>query len=113
MVKLHKPNFNGKQALTEIAERGVQRRIVWFDIPSGAVAKTGDSVLVANKKVGQVTSGSYSPERKRGTAMGYVSPEHTIPGLSVTIESEGKQHDARLSIMPHYDPGDAITRTTP
>ncbi len=113
VVKLHKPDFNGKQALMEIAERGVRRRIVWFDIPSGAVARTGDSILVANKNVGQVTSGSYSPGRKRGTAMGYVNPEHTIPGLTVTIESEGKHHDARLSVMPLYDPGDTITRAVP
>lgn len=112
VVKFKKSNFNGKKALAEVASRGVSRRIVWLDIPSDVVVKTGDSILAAKKKVGQVTSGSYSPTRKRGTAVGYVNPEHTIPGLICTIESDGKHHDAKLSVMPLYDPGDIRTRAT-
>jgi len=110
VVKRNKSDFNGKKALADVAANGVRRRIVWFDIPSGTVVKTGDAILVANKKVGQVTSGSFSPTRKRGTAVGYVHPEHTIPGLICSIESEGGRHDAKLSVMPLYDPGDVRTR---
>ena len=109
-VKLSKPEFNGKQALTQIAKHGVRRRIVWFDIPSGAVTKTGDPIYIGDKKIGQVTSGSYSPTRKRGTAMGYVTPKHAIPALTAIIESGGTRHDAILSVMPLYDPGNCRTR---
>ena len=42
--------------------------------------------------------------------MGYVSPEYTIPGLVFAIECEGKRHDAKLSVMPLYDPGDTRMR---
>ena len=70
----------------------------------------GDLILIGTKKVGEVTSGSHSPTRGRGTAMGYVKPEHTIPGLVFAIECEGKRHDAKLSVMPLYDPGDSRTR---
>jgi aminomethyltransferase len=111
-VKLDKAEFNGKQALAEIAQRGVKRRIVWLDLPSGAVTKTGDTIYIRDKKIGRVTSGSYSPTRKRGTAMGYIMSEHTIPGVGVTIENEGKHHDATLSVMPLYDPGNCRTRSS-
>jgi aminomethyltransferase len=110
-VKFGKDIFNGKQALTQIAQHGVRRHIVWLDLPSGWLAKAGDLIYIGEKKVGQVTSGSYSPTRKRGTAMGYVTPEHAIPGIMVTIESGGNIYDATLSVMPPYDPGNFRTRT--
>jgi aminomethyltransferase len=110
-VKFGKPDFIGKEALAQIARRGVTRRMVWFDVASGIVAKTGSPVLIGDKEVGRVTSGSFSPTRKRGTAMGYVSPEHAIPGVVVALDNEGKRQDATLSVMPLYDPGDTRTRT--
>jgi len=111
-VKLGKDAFNGKQALQEIARRGVRRHIVWLDLPSGWVTKPGDPIYIGDKKVGQVTSGSYSHTRKRGTAMGHVTPEHAIPGIVVSIESGGNRYDATLSVMPPYDPGNWRTRTS-
>jgi len=110
-VKLDKPDFNGKAALTRIAREGLKRSMVWFDIPSDHVAHTGDPVLFDDQQIGQVTSGSYSPSRQRGTAMAYVAAGHAIPGLTYTIETDGVRHDATLSLMPLYDPSDTATRT--
>jgi aminomethyltransferase len=109
-VKFDKSQFNGKDALLRIAETGVARRMVWFDLPSGVAPKTGDPIYVANRQIGRVTSGSYSPTRKRGTAMGYVEPSHAIPGIKLKIETNDTQEDATLSVMPLYDPGDWRTR---
>jgi aminomethyltransferase len=111
-VRFDKERFNGKPALTEIVQRGVNRRMVWLDIPSGAVAEKGDSILFGDKEVGRVTSGSFSPTRRRGTAMGYVTPAQAIPGLMCSIEVQGKREDARLSVMPLFDPGDTRTRAS-
>ena len=111
-VKLGKVGFNGQKALAKIAQHGVKRRIVWLDLPSGVVAKTGDPICIQDKEIGRVTSGSYSPTRRRGTAMGYISPEHTMPGVSMTIQNDGKSHDAILSVMPLYDPGNWRTRSS-
>jgi aminomethyltransferase len=86
--------------------------MVWLDLPSGSEPKPGDRILIGGKKVGRVTSGSYSPSRRHGTAMGYVAPEHAISGLVATIESDGNRHDAILSLMPLYDPGNWRTRST-
>jgi aminomethyltransferase len=109
-VKFNKPDFIGKDALSRIAEAGVDRQMVWFDLPSKAVPKTGDPIYIAKKRIGRVTSGSYSPTRERGTAMGYVEPTHAISGMKLKIETSGNHHDATLSVMPLYDPGNTRTR---
>jgi aminomethyltransferase len=111
-VKLNKPDFIGKDALSRIAENGVSRQMVWFDLPSKAVPKSGDPIYIANRKIGRVTSGSYSPTRERGTAMGYVEPAHAISGVKLKIDISGNQHEATLSLMPLYDPGNWRTRKT-
>lgn len=109
-VKLSKPGFIGRDALEKIATDGVRRRMVWLDIDSEKVLNTGDTIQVGSKIIGQVTSGSFSPTRARGTAMGYVNPGHAIPGLSVGVQSGGTPFSATLSVMPLYDPGDTRSR---
>lgn len=111
-VKLGKEDFIGKAALQRIAREGVTRRMVWLDIPSGEVAETGDKVVVGDREIGQVTSGSFSPTRKRGTAMAYVNPAHAVPSLDVSVAlGNGKRANAKLSVMPLYDPGDTRTKS--
>jgi aminomethyltransferase len=111
-VKLRKEDFIGKAALQRIAREGVTRRMVWLDIPSGDVAETGDKIVVGDREVGLVTSGSFSPTRKRGTAMAYVDPAHAIPSLDVVVLlRSGNRADAKLSVMPLYDPGDTRTKS--
>ncbi len=109
-VKFGKAGFNGKEALERILGDGVKRRMVWFNIPSGTLVQTGDAVFIGDRQIGSVTSGSYSPTRKSGTAMGYINPEHAIPGAVFAIENQGVRHAASLSVMPLYDPGDMRTR---
>jgi len=111
-VKFGKDNFIGKAALQRIARNGVTRRMVWLDVPSGDVAETGDRIFVGDREIGAVTSGSFSPTRKRGTAMAYVDPAHAVPSLDVLIAlANGNQADAKVSVMPLYDPGDTRTKS--
>ncbi len=109
LVQLTKKDFNGKQALQEILEQGISRTMVWFRIPDGTVAENGDGIFLGDKKIGQVTSGSFSPTFKRGTAMGYVQPQYAIQGAKYTIKTSGKSAIAILSSMPLYDPGNTKT----
>jgi aminomethyltransferase len=108
-VKFGKKDFNGKQALREIVRQGVKRRLVWFSLAGGEIAKTGDKIFSGDKEIGNATSGSYSPTFKAGTAMGYVAPQYAIPGVAFEIEIDGKRRRAKLSVMPPYDPGNWLT----
>ena len=109
-VKFHKSSFNGKQALEAIMRRGVNRKLVWFKLNDNAVASKRDGICWRDNKVGEVTSGSFSPTFNRGIAMGYVNPQHSLQGVGVEIETGGARHAATLSNWPPYDPGDALTK---
>jgi len=110
VVVFGKGEFNGGAALAAIRKSGVGRTMVWMKLEGTDVVNTGDPILVDSVKIGQVTSGSYSPTQKRGVAMGYVEPAHAIPGIGVEIESAGANVPASISVMPLYDPGDVRTR---
>jgi aminomethyltransferase len=105
-VKFGKSDFNGKATLLSILRQGVKRRMVWFKLADKGVVNKGDTVLNEGRQIGEVTSGSYSPTMDQGVAMAYVAPEFVIPGVSFWIRSGGIDHQARLSVMPLYDPAD-------
>ena len=54
------------------------------------------------RKVGEVTSGSYSPTLGKAIAMGYVAPEFTQPGLELQIDIRGHVEPARVVELPFY-----------
>lgn len=110
-VKFDKEDFNGKGALSAIARTGIKRKLVWFKLRGREVASKGNSILNGLDKIGEVTSGSYSPTSNTGTAMGYVLPQFAIQGIDFVIDIEGKPCKATLSTMPLYDPGDVRTKT--
>lgn len=109
-VKFGKDDFSGKQALAEILSRGVKRRLVWLKLTDSVVAGKGDAVLNGARQIGEVTSGSYSPTLDRGVAMAYVPPEFAIPGVELAVRIAEQEHAAVLSVMPLYDPGDALSK---
>lgn len=106
VVNLKKESFNGKDALVEILKKGIDEQLVWFNLSGGEVPETGDGVFFQDKKIGVVTSGSYSYTSKAGTAMAYVNKKYAIAYAPYQIEIDGKRCDARLSIIPLYDPTD-------
>ena len=61
-VKLNKPDFIGKNALTEQKEKGVPRRVVHFKLEGRRIAREGTLVTdEAGEPVGKVLSGTLSP----------------------------------------------------
>lgn len=108
-VNSRKSEFIGKKALLSIATQGVNRRLVWFKVPSGEVMSRGDSVFIGKMRIGEITCGSFSPTFNRGTAMGFVFPEYVIPGVELEIENQSKRIHAILSEKPLYDPGNTRT----
>ena len=72
---------------------------------------TGDAVIAGGKEIGRVTSGSYSPDRKKGTAMAYVAPEYAISGVCYDLKDKAAIHSAKLSLVPLFDPCKVRSRT--
>jgi aminomethyltransferase len=61
-VKLNKPDFIGKNALTEQKENGIPRRVLHFKLEGRRIAREGTPVRdTSGAEVGQVLSGTLSP----------------------------------------------------
>jgi aminomethyltransferase len=110
-VDFNKHDFCGKAALEKIRDQGINRTLVWFDVPDGTVMSTGDAVIAGGKEIGRVTSGSYSPGRKKGTAIAYVLSEYAISGVCYDLKDKAASHSAKLSLVPLFDPCKVRSRT--
>jgi aminomethyltransferase len=102
VVKLAKGAFAGSTALTEISERGVQRRLVAFELTAGGVPRQGYPVLDGASAVGQVTSGNVSPSLGTPIGMAYVPARLAEPGSEIAVEIRGKAVPARVTTLPFY-----------
>ena len=70
----------------------------------GGIPRPKHEVFKNMKRIGYVTSGTFSPLLKRGIAMAYVQTEHTIQGETVNVKVRNKQAKAEIVKFPFYDP---------
>ncbi len=102
-VKLNHHKFIGRGALIEQSDKGVERIRVGFELFERGIPRTGMDVLKYGKKIGEVTSGTYSPLLKRGIGMAYVHPEEALIGSDNTINIRGNLVKAKIVMMPFYN----------
>jgi aminomethyltransferase len=100
VVNLAKPGFVGKDALTRLKQQGPSRRLVGLRVAPGGVPRPDFPILDNGRRVGQITSGTFSPTLKQNIAMGYVPVELSQPGQALTIELRGKPADAEVVPLP-------------
>ncbi|KPL13642.1 glycine cleavage system protein T [candidate division WOR_3 bacterium SM1_77] len=85
IVKLDKEEFIGKDVLSEIRKRGVQRKLVGFETLSKGIPRHHQEIHAGDEKVGLVTSGTFAPSLKKGIGMGYVSVAHAAVGNRLKV----------------------------
>lgn len=102
-VKLQKPDFLGKSALVAIAEEGLTRTLVGFEMVGRGVARSGyplrDSL---GAPIGHCTSGSPSPTLGKAIGLGYVPLEFAEPGAEFEVDCRGKYVAAVVVKTPFY-----------
>lgn len=84
----HDRDFIGMTALTSQKHQGVQQKLVGLTLEEPGVMRTGQTVLLDDKPMGLITSGTYSPTLKRSIALARVSKEI---GNNACVEIRGKQ----------------------
>ncbi|EFN57185.1 hypothetical protein CHLNCDRAFT_30552 [Chlorella variabilis] len=99
-------DFLGGQVIKQQLADGVSVRRVGF-VSSGAPARQHSEVLTTDgKKVGEITSGAFSPCLKKNIAMGYVDKSMAKAGTELKVNVRGKLNDATVTKMPfvptHY-----------
>ena len=106
-VKLDKGEFVGREALSAQKERGVERKLIGFEMADRAIPRHGYPLHTGDRRVGQVTSGTFGPWVNKSIGMGYVARPYALPGTAIEVEVRGKRARAAVVKLPFY------RRTTP
>lgn len=95
-VKLDKGDFIGRKKLIDIKENCCQRKLTPFIIKGRGVARHGHEVYFGEEKIGEVTSGSYSPSLEEGIGLAYLKSEHTEVGSEIEIKVRNRKIKAEV-----------------
>jgi aminomethyltransferase len=102
IVGWQKPAFIGRDRLLEQKERGVERKLVGFEMTDPGIARPGYPVAGGGRRVGVVTSGTQTPFLKKAIGMAYVPEDLTAPGTALDIDIRGRVARARVVTLPFY-----------
>jgi len=102
ICKLDKGDFIGRESLLNQKETGVSRRLVGFEVTERGIARDHQDVVVNDKVVGQVTSGSPAPFLKKNIGFAYVPIELATAGQQIKIDVRGRLVDAQVVKTPFY-----------
>lgn len=102
-------DFLGGEVIKKQLADGVAIRRVGL-VSSGAPARQHSEILTPDgTRVGEVSSGAFSPNLGKNVAMGYVDKAHAKAGTPLKVVVRGKQNDATVTKMPfvptHYFKG--------
>ncbi|MEM2136862.1 MAG: glycine cleavage system aminomethyltransferase GcvT [Candidatus Methanomethylicia archaeon] len=102
-VKMDKEKFIGKEALQKQLQEGLKRVRVGLTMMEMGIPRPHYEIWCENEKIGEVTSGTYSPLLKNGIAMGYVKPQYDNIGREVEITIRERRVKAKIVAWPFYD----------
>ena len=104
ITDLSKGEFIGKD---KISSKKISQStcLIYFIMVEKSIARPGCDIIVNEKVVGRVTSGSISPSLNEGIGIGYLNKEYSQKGSSVLIRIRKKMKKAQIVKAPFYDKG--------
>jgi len=102
IVKLDKGNFTGKEPTLKFKQQGIRRKLVAFEHLDRAFPRQHYEIQKDGKKIGEVTSGTFSPSLDKGIGLGYVPVEFSEIGTEWDIIIRGKGNKAAVVKPPFY-----------
>lgn len=94
--------FIGREAVMRRADEGPRTRLIGFRIEGRQSARADHAVLVNNRHVGHVTSGSFSPTLHCVIGFAYIEPAAAVVGRHVQINTGRALLEAELVATPFY-----------
>ena len=106
LVHLEMPKpFIGRTPLERQSAEGVARRLVGLKLEGRAIARHGYPVLHDGERVGEITSGSWSPTLGEAIALAYVPAALARLGTALTVQIRGREEPAVVVRRPFYRRG--------
>lgn len=100
-VKMDKEDFIGKPAL--LAKATTTRKRVGIELTERGIAREHIEIFSkAGKKIGETTSGTYSPYIEKAIAMALVEKEFSEIGTEIDLIIRNKKVSAKIVKMPFY-----------
>jgi aminomethyltransferase len=102
VVKLQKECFSGLEALREEEKNGSARTLVGLELAGRSIARQGFAVIKGDRRVGNVTSGTFSPTLQKSLCMAYIERSAAASGEVFHLEIRDKLVPAKLTQLPFY-----------
>ena len=83
-------------------DQGLARKIVGIEMLEKSVPRQGYPIFADGERIGEVTSGTFSPTLERMIAIAYVRVDHATEGNQLAVEIRGHQYCAQITPMPFY-----------
>ncbi|MGJ3250747.1 MAG: 2Fe-2S iron-sulfur cluster-binding protein [Elainellaceae cyanobacterium] len=105
-IKDGKDDFIGKAFLQNFKERGIENKLVPYELPIDApIPEDGVATFHGDQLMGRVTSSRRSPTLDRGIGLAWVDARFADPGCQFTIRcSDGQTVTATVLSHAAYDP---------
>ena len=118
MVDLdQKADFVGKQALQQIREAGIRRKLVGVEIGGKKLGSYIDGTMIdffpiyaSDERIGNVTSACYSPRLEKNIGYAMVPIEFAELGTEVAVETPDERTSAIVVRKPFIDPRKEIPK---
>ena len=130
-VAFAKPDFIGKAILLKQKQQGLTKRFIGFELVQGPIPRAGMELSVhsadaarppgptfagagaggnhegraggaGGRKVGTVTSGTFSPILGKPLGMGYAEPDWTKPGTTISVTVRNHRYDGTVVKLPFW-----------
>jgi dimethylglycine dehydrogenase len=95
--------FTGKAAMQETGVR-VQCVTCLIDGPEDADPWGREALYFGDTRTGRLTSGGWSAAFGKSIGMGYVRPEHAVPGTTLKVKMQDRLWDVVVTEDSPYDP---------
>ncbi|KRX06132.1 hypothetical protein PPERSA_00012 [Pseudocohnilembus persalinus] len=93
--------FIGRQALTKQRKEGIPNKRVGFVLTQKGIIRPPNEVFSQDgQKIGDVTSGVFSPILQQGIGMCFVHPDYAKIGTEILIRQRNKDFTAKVVKMP-------------
>jgi aminomethyltransferase len=101
-VKVEKGEFIGRDVLSRQKEEGPPRKLVGFEMIERGIPRTHYEVQAEGKRIGEVTSGTFSPTLKKNIGLALIERAYAQTGQELDILIRNKKVKAVIVPTPFY-----------
>ena len=102
LVKFHKEDFIGKEALLNQKNMGIKRSLIGFEMIDRGIARNSNEVNIDGEKIGFVTTGSFAPCLKKNLGLALIDSKYAVEGGDIYIKVRDKQLKAMIIKKPFF-----------